>query len=104
VAVVLAFVQVLIAVQGAMMQVGLPRSPATAKRCPNRRLAGRAQRAQRNMVENLLCSPRWCWWRSPPARPTMTLLGAQIFRAASPTLPSISPAFPGCAPASGSCR
>lgn len=79
--VALAFVQVLVAVQGALMQVGLPalagnREPpveATA-------WAGRAQRAQRNMVENLLLfAPLVLVAVAAGRTNAMTLLGAQIF-------------------------
>src|SRR5512140_767234 len=79
--VALAFVQVLVAVQGALMQVGLPalagnREPPVE--CAG--WAGRAQRAQRNMVENLLLFAPLVLVAVVAGRTNaMTLLGAQIF-------------------------
>lgn len=79
--VALAFVQVLVAVQGAMMQVGLPtlvgnREPAL----DIKGWAGRAQRAQRNMVENLVLFAALVLVAVAAGKTNdMTLLGAQIF-------------------------
>jgi uncharacterized MAPEG superfamily protein len=53
-AVVLAFVQVLMAVTGAFLQVGLPMLAGNREKFPEiTGWAGRAQRAHRNMMENL---------------------------------------------------
>ena len=53
-AVVLAFVQVLMAVTGAFLQVGLPMLAGNRDKLPEiTGWAGRAQRAHRNMMENL---------------------------------------------------
>lgn len=79
--VALAFVQVLIAVQGAMMQVGLP--ALVGNREPQLVItgwAGRAQRSQRNMVENLLLFAVLVLVAVVAGKTNaMTLLGAQIF-------------------------
>lgn len=79
--VVLAFVQVLIAVQGAMMQVGLP--ALAGNREPEPKItgwAGRAQRAQRNLVENLVVFAALVLVAVAAGKTNdMTLLGAQIF-------------------------
>ena len=79
--VALAFVQVLIAVQGAMMQVGLPALAGNREPLPEiTGWAGRAQRAQRNMVENLLPFAALVLVAVVAGRTNaMTLLGAQIF-------------------------
>jgi uncharacterized MAPEG superfamily protein len=79
--VALAFVQVLIAVQGAMMQVGLPTLAANRERLPEMTgWAGRAQRAQRNMIENLLLFAALVLAAVAAGKTNnMTLLGAQIF-------------------------
>lgn len=53
-AVALAFVQMLVAVSTATLQVGLPRLAGNRENLPELTgLAGRAQRAHRNMIENL---------------------------------------------------
>ena len=68
---ILAFVQMLVAVVGAQLQVGLP--PLVGNRedlPPMAGWAGRARRAQLNMLEHSCCSPSWCWWRRLAARPT----------------------------------
>jgi uncharacterized MAPEG superfamily protein len=79
--VALAFLQVLVAVQGAMMQVGLP--ALAGNREPQLDLTGwvgRAQRAQRNMVENLLLFAALVLVAAVADKTNaMTLLGAQIF-------------------------
>jgi uncharacterized MAPEG superfamily protein len=79
--VVLAFVQVLIAVQGAMMQVGLPTLAGNREPLPGiTGWAGRAQRAQRNMVENLVLFAALVLVAVAAGKTNdMTLLGAQIF-------------------------
>ena len=79
--VVLAFVQVLIAVQGAMMQVGLPALAGNREPLPEiTGWAGRAQRAQRNMVENLVLFAALVLVAVAAGKTNdMTLLGAQIF-------------------------
>jgi len=79
--VALAFVQVLIAVQGTVMQVGLPALAANRESLPELTgWAGRALRAQRNMVENLLLFvPLVLVAVVANKTNAMTLLGAQIF-------------------------
>jgi uncharacterized MAPEG superfamily protein len=79
--VALAFVQVLVAVQGALMQLGLPALAANREALPELKgWAGRAQRAQRNMVENLLLFvPLVLVAVVANKTNAMTLLGAQIF-------------------------
>jgi len=77
----LAFVQVLVAVQGTMMQVGLPALAGNREALPEiKGWAGRAQRAQRNMVENLLLFAALVLAAVAAGKTNdMTLLGAQIF-------------------------
>jgi len=79
--VALAFVQVLIAVQGAMMQVGLPALAGNREPQPEiTGWAGRAQRAQRNMVENLLPFAALVLVAVVAGKTNAnTLLGAQLF-------------------------
>ena len=79
--VALAFVQILIAVQGAMMQVGLPTLVGNREPQPKYTgWAGRAQRAQRNMVENLILFAALVLVASIAGKSNaMTVLGAQIF-------------------------
>lgn len=79
--VVLAFVQVLIAVQGAMMQVGLPSLAGNREPQPEiTGWAGRAQRAQRNMIENLVPFAALVLVAVVAGKTNnMTLLGAQMF-------------------------
>ena len=79
--VVLAFVQVLIAVQGAVMQVGLPTLAGNREGLPELTgWAGRAQRAQRNMIENLVPFAALVLVAVAAGKTNdMTLLGAQIF-------------------------
>jgi uncharacterized MAPEG superfamily protein len=79
--VVLAFVQVLIATQGATMQVGLPALAGNREGLPALTgWAGRAQRAQRNMIENLVPFAALVLVAVAAGKTNaMTLLGAQIF-------------------------
>ena len=80
-ATLLAFVQMLVAVQGAMMQVGLPALAGNRDGLPEiKGWAGRAARAHRNMLENLvlfaiLVLTAVATGRSDP----QIVLGAQIF-------------------------
>jgi len=80
-AVLLAFVQVVVAVQGAMMQVGLPALVGNREKFPELTgWAGRASRAQRNMVENLVLFAALVLVAVAADKTNaMTLLGAQIF-------------------------
>jgi len=80
-AVLLAFVQVLVAVQGAMMQVGLTTLVGNREKFPELTgWAGRATRAHRNMVHNLLLFAALVLVAVVADRTNgMTLLGAQIF-------------------------
>ena len=79
--VLLAFVQVLVAVQGAMLQVGLPKLAGNREGMPQiTGWAGRAARAQRNMVENLLLFAVLVLIAVAAGRTNAaTLLGAQLF-------------------------
>jgi uncharacterized MAPEG superfamily protein len=79
--VALAFVQVLIAVQGGMMQVGLPALAGNREPQPEfTGWAGRAQRAQRNMIENLLPFGALVLVAVVAGKTNAnTLLGAQLF-------------------------
>ena len=79
--VALAFVQVLIAVQGGMMQVGLPTLAGNREPQPEfTGWAGRAQRAQRNMIENLLPFAALVLVAVVAGKTNAnTLLGAQLF-------------------------
>jgi uncharacterized MAPEG superfamily protein len=79
--VALAFVQVLIAVQGAVMQVGLPKLAGNREALPELTgWAGRARRAQRNMVENLVLFAALVLVAVAAGKTNnMTLLGAQLF-------------------------
>ncbi len=79
--VALAFVQVLIAVQGAMMQVGLPALAGNREALPEiKGWAGRAQRAHRNLLENLVLFAILVLVAVASGKTNnMTLLGAQIF-------------------------
>ena len=80
-AVVLAFAQALLAVQGAFMQVGLPMLAGNRENMPPiTGWAGRAARAHRNMMENLaLFIPLVVVAVVAGKTNDMTLLGAQIF-------------------------
>jgi uncharacterized MAPEG superfamily protein len=79
--VALAFVQVLIAVQGATMQVGLATLAGNREGLPEMTgWAGRARRAQRNMIENLVPFAALVLAAVALGKTNnMTLLGAQIF-------------------------
>jgi len=79
--VALAFVQVLIAVQGAMMQVGLMTLVQNRERFPELTgWAGRAYRAHRNMIENLVLFAALVLAAVAAGRTdNMTLVGAQLF-------------------------
>ena len=79
--VVLVFAQALIAVQGAMMQVGLPALAGNREGMPEiTGWAGRAVRAHRNLLENLVLFAVLVLAAVAAGRTNaMTLLGAQIF-------------------------
>ena len=80
-AVALAFVQVLIAVQGAMMQVGLMTLVRNREKFPELTgWAGRAYRAHRNMIENLVLFAALVLAAVAAGRTNgTTLLGAELF-------------------------
>ena len=80
-AVALAFVQVLIAVQGAVMQVGLPTLAGNRDKVLGLSgWAGRAQRAHRNMMENLPLFLALVFVGVAVGKSNeMTVLGAQLF-------------------------
>jgi uncharacterized MAPEG superfamily protein len=80
-AVVLAFVQVLIAVQGAMMQVGLPALAGNREGLAEiTGWAGRARRAHHNMIENLVLFSALVFLVIAAGRTNaMTVLGAELF-------------------------
>src|SRR3954467_5629393 len=80
-AVGLAFVQVLIAVQGALMQVGLPMLAGNRDGFPALAgWAGRAQRAHRNMIENLVLYTALVFLVIAAGKTNqMTVLGAELF-------------------------
>jgi uncharacterized MAPEG superfamily protein len=80
-AVALAFAQALVAVQGAMMQVGLPMLAGNRENLPAiTGWAGRAARAHRNMMENLALFIALVVVAVVGGKTNaMTLLGAQIF-------------------------
>ena len=80
-AVALAFVQVLIAVQGAMMQVGLMTLVGNREHFPELTgWAGRAHRAHRNMIENLVLFAALVLAAVAAGRTdNVTLVGAQLF-------------------------
>lgn len=80
-AVALTFVQALVAVQGAMMQVGLPTLAGNREGMPEiTGWAGRAARAHRNMLENLALFAALVLVAVAAGRTNgTTLLGAQIF-------------------------
>ena len=79
--VVLTFVQMLIAVAGATLQVGLPALAGNREGlAPATGWAGRAHRAHRNMLENLVLFAALVLIAALADRTNpMTLLGAQIF-------------------------
>ena len=80
-AVVLAFVQVLIAAQGAFMQVGLPMLAGNRENMPVLTgWAGRAHRAHRNMIENLVIFAALVFLVVATGKTNqMTVLGAEVF-------------------------
>jgi uncharacterized MAPEG superfamily protein len=80
-AVVLALAQAVIAVLGAMMQVGLPALAGNRERLPEiMGWAGRAARAHRNMLESLVLFAALVLVAVAAGRTNATtLLGAQIF-------------------------
>ena len=77
----LAFIQMLVAVGGATLQVGLPALAGNRDGlAPFTGWAGRAQRAHRNMLENLLLFAALVLAAALSQRAnSTTLLGAQIF-------------------------
>jgi uncharacterized MAPEG superfamily protein len=77
----LTFVQVLIAVAGATLQVGLPELAGNREDLPDMTgWAGRAVRAHRNMLESLiLFAVLVLVVQSAGVHNAMTLLGAQLF-------------------------
>ena len=79
--VVLTFAQALVAVQGAMMQVGLPALAGNREGMPEiKGWGGRAARAHRNMIENLVLFAALVLVAVAAGKTNdMTLLGAQIF-------------------------
>src|SRR5919198_1895112 len=80
-AVLLAFVQMLIAVMGATLQVGLPALAGNREGlAPCTGWAGRAARAHHNMLENLVLFAALVLVAVAAGRTNgMTLLGAQLF-------------------------
>ena len=80
-AVVLALVQAIVAVHGAMMQVGLATLAGNREGMPEiKGWGGRAARAHHNMVENLVLFAALVLAAVAAGRTNnMTLLGAQIF-------------------------
>jgi uncharacterized MAPEG superfamily protein len=79
--VALAFAQMLIAASGATAQVGLPMLAGNRESLPPPTgWAGRAQRAHRNMLENLLLFAALVLIAAVAGKANaMTLLGAQLF-------------------------
>lgn len=80
-AVLLAFVQMLVAVSGQTLQVGLPALAGNREGLPPATgWAGRAARAHRNMIENLVLFAVLVLIAAVAGKTNdMTLLGAQIF-------------------------
>jgi len=80
-AVLLAFVQMLVAVSGHTLQAGLPALAGNREGlAPASGWAGRAARAHRNMIENLVLFAALILIATLSNRTdSMTLLGAQIF-------------------------
>ena len=80
-AVVLAFVQMLVAVSGATLQVGLPALAGNRDALPAfSGWAGRAQRAHRNMLESLVLFAALVLVAVAAGKTNgTTLLGAQLF-------------------------
>lgn len=83
-AAVLTLVQAVVAVQGALMQVGLPMLAGNRDGLPEvRGWGGRAARAHRNMLENLVLFAILVLVAVVAGKTNaMTLLGAQIFLSA----------------------
>jgi uncharacterized MAPEG superfamily protein len=79
--VLLMFVQMLIAVQGATMQVGLPRLAGNREDLPTPTgWAGRAKRAHLNMLENLVLFAALVLVAHAAGKSNaMTVLGAHLF-------------------------
>ena len=90
-ATLLTLVQAVVAVQGAMMQVGLPMLAGNREGMPEiRGWGGRAARAHRNMLENLVLFAALVLAAMAAGKTNdMTLLGAHLFF---------------CAPRCGPCR
>jgi uncharacterized MAPEG superfamily protein len=80
-AIALTVVQVLIATHGAMMQVGLPALAGNRENLPVLTgWAGRAQRAHRNMLENLVLFTALVFLVVAAGKSNaMTALGAELF-------------------------
>ncbi len=80
-ATLLTVVQAVIAVQGAMMQVGLPMLAGNREGLPEiKGWGGRAARAHRNMIENLVLFAALVLVAVVAGKTNdMTLMGAQIF-------------------------
>jgi uncharacterized MAPEG superfamily protein len=80
-ATLLAVVQAVVAVQGAMMQVGLPTLAGNREGLPEiKGWGGRAARAHRNMIENLVLFAALVLVAVAAEKTnSTTLLGAQIF-------------------------
>jgi uncharacterized MAPEG superfamily protein len=80
-AVALTFAQMLVAVSGATLQVGLPALAGNREGLPPfTGWAGRAQRAHRNMLENLVLFAALVLIATTADRTNaVTLLGAQLF-------------------------
>jgi uncharacterized MAPEG superfamily protein len=80
-ATLLTVVQAVVAVQGAMMQVGLPMLAGNREGMPEiKGWGGRAARAHRNMIENLVLFAALVLVAVAAGKTNdMTLLGAQIF-------------------------
>jgi uncharacterized MAPEG superfamily protein len=80
-AVILTLVQAVVATQGAVMQVGLPKLAGNRENMPELvGWAGRARRAHRNMLENLVLFATLVLVAVLADKTNgMTLLGAQVF-------------------------
>ena len=80
-ATLLTVVQAVVAVQGAMLQVGLPALAGNREGLPEiKGWGGRAARAHRNMIENLVLFAALVLVAVAAGKTNdMTLLGAQIF-------------------------
>ena len=80
-ATLLTVVQAVVAVQGAMMQVGLPALAGNREGMPEiKGWGGRAARAHRNMIENMVLFAALVLAAVAAGKTNdMTLLGAQVF-------------------------